>query len=439
MHYTARLTEGTGAVTVLRPTRKADGITLLAAVVGAAPGLVLPFAVAATYPALQSDLLLLAISIAVTTTSLVGAAIEINSIAVIGRLLGQGGHPSSRALWTYRLRCLAYGAGVSLITTPLLVLLYASRIDDLGQFFLLSASVAVAPIIGGYSSSVAGEAIALGQTQWAVSLQATKALLPVLLLVTVGDAALEAVAIAYVLGEVVRGVALTFVCRAVLSKRELERPNERLAIGSLAWQSSSTAIGQAQPVVDRTFIVGGGAGALSSYEMADKLMQGGAQLIVMGLLQRRIGNWARLRGMPRADVGRMLLVDARTVGTWTLLVSVGLAVLCVSAVQLGIVPDPWRTGVLWGAILSASIPTLIVTVACSRLLIIAGKQHLLPIFAIVGVGLTVLANAGLFTLLGTTGIIVAAVVVRAILAALYLIVVRRVLPAVIASDMESVG
>ena len=225
----------------------------------------------------------------------------------------------------------------------------------------------------------------------------------------------------------------------MLSKRELERPNERLAIGSLAWQSSSTAIGQAQPVVDRTFIVGGGAGALSSYEMADKLMQGGAQLIVMGLLQRRIGNWARLRGMPRADVGRMLLVDARTVGTWTLLVSVGLALLCVSAVQLGIVPDPWRTGVLWGAILSASIPTLIVTVACSRLLIIAGKQHLLPIFAIVGVGLTVLANAGLFTLLGATGIIVAAVVVRAILAALYLIVVRRVLPAVIASDMESVG
>lgn len=416
------------------PARRTDFATLIIAVVGAVPGLLLPFAISATFDLTSSDLLLLALSVTVTTGALVGSAIEINSIAVIGRYLGNGTHPSARRLWAFRFRGLLYGLVIALVVTPILVVVYGSRMPDIGTFVSVVVILTFAPIIGGYSSSVSGEAIALGQAHWAVGLQAMKSLVPFVVVLGWGDVALHVVAVAYVCGEVARAIALTLVCRYAGKRLELEREHVHLATAGLLWQSSAMAVAQAQPVVDRTFLVGE-PGQVSSYEMGDKLMQAGAQLVTMGLLQRRIGAWSRLRAMSAADASTMFRRDARTVGVGAVLVAALLAVACIIASTLPIIPDEWRTGILWGAILSASIPTLIVTVAGSRLLVVAERQKLLIWFAVGGVVLTLAADLLLFAALGAVGIILAAVIVRAILACVYLLVLRAILPGVIASDV----
>lgn len=414
--------------------RRTDIATILIALVGALPGLLLPFAISASFDLASSDLLLLALSVTVTTGALVGSAIEINSIAVIGRHLGQGTHPSPRRLWMFRFRGLLYGLLVSLIATPVLVAVYATKLTDVGSFIAVVVVLTFAPIIGGYSSSVSGEAIALGKAHWAVGLQATKALVPLVLIVGFGEIPLQFVALAYVGGEVARAIILTLVCSRAGRLLQLPREHVHLATSGLVWQSSALAVAQAQPVVDRTFLVGE-PGQVSSYEMGDKLMQAGAQLVTMGLLQRRIGSWSRLRAMNAADARTLLLRDARTVGAGAVLAAALLAAVCVLASGLPIVPDEWRTGILWGAILSASIPTLLVTVAGSRLLVVAGRQKLLIWFAAGGVVLTLVADLVLFSVFGPVGIILAAVIVRAILACVYLLVLRAVLPGVIGSDV----
>lgn len=408
--------------------------TVAAAIAGAAPGLLLPFAIAIVYPPTTSDLLLLAISVAVTTTALSGAAIEVNSIANVGGELARGRHASRASLRRFRAQSLLYGLGIAMLVVPTLAAIYWWRLDDPSAFLTTVAVLGLAPVVGAYSSAVAGEAIALGRAHWAVGVQAARALVPLLVLAIGGAAPLWTLALAYVAGEGVRALVLVAVCEAAVRSDALLRADSQLSVSRVAWQSGALAIAQSQPVVDRAILAGGEAGSLTSYDLADRTMQAGAQLVLQGILQRRVGRWARLRAMSRDDAARMFRQDAVSGLTWSVLVAGGVAMICGLVLVLGIVPDAWRTGVLWGLILTPSIPTLLVTTAGSRLLVIAGRQRLLVGFAAVAAVSTLALDLAFFTVWGAVGVILAAVVVRAGLAVLHLLVLRRVIPPIIGSE-----
>lgn len=408
--------------------------TVAAAIAGAAPGLLLPFAIAIVYPPTTSDLMLLAISVAVTTTALSGAAIEVNSVANVGGVLARGRHASRASLRKFRLRSLLYGLGIAVVIVPALAAIYWWRLDDPRAFLTTVAVLGLAPVVGAYSSAVAGEAIALGRAHWAVGVQAARALVPLIALAFGGPVPLWTLALAYVAGEAVRGLVLVVVCEAAVRSDALLRVDSAMSVSRVAWQSGALAIAQSQPVVDRAIIAGAEAGALTSYDLADRTMQSGAQLVLQGILQRRVGRWARIRAMSRDDAAHMFRRDAMSGLIWSVLVAGGVAAVCGVALLLGIVPEAWRTGLLWGLILTPSIPTLLVTTAGSRLLVIAGRQRLLVGFAAVAAVSTFALDLAFFALWGAVGVILAAVVVRAGLAVLHLLVLRRVIPPIIGSE-----
>jgi hypothetical protein len=73
-----------------------------AAIVGSLPGFTLPFVAALVLSPQTSDLLLLAISIAVTQSVIVTSAAELTTVAEFGRMLGRGVQPTAAALRSFR-------------------------------------------------------------------------------------------------------------------------------------------------------------------------------------------------------------------------------------------------------------------------------------------------------------------------------------------------
>ena len=69
------------------PVRK-DLASAVAAIVGSLPGFTLPFVAALVLSPSASDLLLLAVSIAVTQSVIVSSAAEMTTVAEYGRMLG---------------------------------------------------------------------------------------------------------------------------------------------------------------------------------------------------------------------------------------------------------------------------------------------------------------------------------------------------------------
>ena len=67
-----------------------------AAIVGSLPGFTLPFVAALVLPAQDSDVLLLALSVGITPSIIVGAAVELTTVAGYGRLLGRDPGPTPR-------------------------------------------------------------------------------------------------------------------------------------------------------------------------------------------------------------------------------------------------------------------------------------------------------------------------------------------------------
>lgn len=413
---------------------RGDLATVGAAVVGAAPGLALPFAIALVYPAATSDIALLAISVAVTATALAGAAIEVNSVANVGSILAHGHHASRRSLERFRRRSLLYGVGITAVVAPVLAAVFWWRLDDPGTFLTTVAILSLAPIVGAYGSAAAGEAIALGRAHWAVGVQASRALVAVVALTALGPIPLWALACTYVAGEILRAVILVVVCDVAVRRDHLPRAHSVLNVSRVAWQSGALAIAQSQPVIDRAILASGASGSVTSYDLADRTMQAGAQLVLQGILQRRIGRWARIRTLNRSDARAMFRHDATTGLIWSILAAGGVAAVCAVALGFHLVPDEWRTGLSWGMILVISIPFLLVTTAGSRLLVIAGRQRLLVAFAAGAAAATLVLDLIAFALLGPVGVILVAVAVRAGLAAAHLLVLRRVIPPLVGSE-----
>src|SRR5690606_31093111 len=106
----------------------------------------------------------------------------------------------------------------------------------------------------------------------------------------------------------------------------------------LVAQASSSGVTQLGPAVDRLFLSASGAGAISSYEMADRLMYAASQFVNMAFLVRRVGAWARLPTMAPGEASALLRRDGRVLGAVTAVLTAGGVAACLAGLAAGLLP-----------------------------------------------------------------------------------------------------
>ena len=394
------------------------------------PGFAFSFILSWFVGTARSDEFLLAASVSLTLTNIVGNAVEANSVAEMGRLIGRGTPPGREVLRSYSRRILLFALAACLAVGGPLTVVYAFRRTDPGVFVGLAGVMLVMALVGGVSSAFSGLVIAHGKVALPVSLQSLRTVVPIVLVIAWPTAPLVVYAAGFVVGELARCTILFRTSRRLPASAE----SAELPTRGLVWQSASALTAQSGPVTDRIFLARSPVGSLSSYEMADKLFFAAAQVLNLGLVVRRISRWARLpsyepaagRAMFRRDFGMLFVVNA-VAG----LLGSG---ACLLASTFDFLPSPWHQGLRWGAVLFLSLPLSLCISCGGRMLIIARRQRLLTWFAATFAVLNALADWLFFFLIGPIGIPVATALVRLVSAVLYLVVVTRLLGSIIGSD-----
>jgi len=139
-----------------------DLASAVAAIVGSLPGFTLPFVAALVLSPGASDLLLLAVSIAVTQSVIVSSAAELTTVAEYGRMLGRRVEPTAAALRAFRRRVLRFALLLTVVVTPVLAFAYSARSADRGEFVALVCAVAATPVLAALASILSGECVARG-------------------------------------------------------------------------------------------------------------------------------------------------------------------------------------------------------------------------------------------------------------------------------------
>lgn len=414
-----------------------DLASAVAAIIGSLPGFTLPFVAAFVLSPGTSDLLLLALSIAVTQAVIVSAAVDLTAIAEYGRLFGRGVEPSPAAVRVFRWRVLRFALLVTVLVTPVLTIAYASRSPDKGEFVALVGVVAVAPLLSALASMLSGECVARGAPVIPVAVQAMRSLVPAVLLVAWPSAPLWLVAAALPIGEAVRGVILLVTCRRLrrAQMHEAQEQADVLPAHGMIAQAASSGVTQLGPAADRLFLAPAGAGYISAYEMADRLMYAAAQFFSLTFVYRRVATWARLPAMEPDGAERLLRRDARTLGVAVTVLTVAGVVACGVALASGLLPPNWTLGFWWGALVMLSVPAHGFNVVGTRLLVVSRNQRLMLWIAIATAVLNAALDALFYLWLGPIGIVVATVVLRWVMAGVYLVLLRVVVPRTIGQDL----
>jgi O-antigen/teichoic acid export membrane protein len=405
-----------------------DLSSAIAAIIGSLPGFTLPFAAAFVLSPHESDVLLLAVSIAVAVTVVVSSAVELTTIAEYGRLLGKNRNPAADAFRSFRRRVLMFSGLVTIVVVPTLALAYSMGIDDRRDLVALVCAVAATPVVAAMSSLLSGECVARGNSIVPIAVQAMRSLLPVVLLLAWTDAPLVVVAVMLPVGEAVRTAMLGMTVRRLRTQQADTAATGELTPHGLVAHALSSGTAQLGPTVDRLFLSSAGAGYISSYEMADRLMYAAAQFLSMTFIFRRVAAWSRLPTMGSEESKALLRRDALTLGAATTAVTTMGLGTCILALVSGLLPADWSLGFGWGAIVMLSVPAYVFAVVSTRLLVVARKQHYMLAITIVAAALNAVLDAAFFAIFGPVGIIVVTVVLRWALAILYLAVLRRVVP-----------
>jgi hypothetical protein len=405
----------------------------IAAVVGSLPGFTLPFVAALVLSPRDSDVLLLALSVAITPSIIVSSAVELTTVAEYGRLLGQNRGPTPDAVHRYHWRIARFGVLLTGIVVPALVVAYAARTPERPTFLILVAAVAVTPVIASMASRTSGECVARGAPVVPIAVGSLRSLTPPVLLLIWPSAPLVLFAAMLPVGEVARAVVLAVTCRR-LRQRHSEEPTGPLEAHGLVPQALSSGVTQLGPAVDRLFLSASGAGAISSYEISDRLMYAASQFFSMTFIYRRVAVWAQLPTMEAGEARRMLRGDGRLLGGLVLALTAAGAMACLVALASGLLPADWRTGFWWGTLVMLSLPAHLFNVVGTRMLIIGRKPRMMLSIAVATAILNAIFDTIFYFLFGPVGVVVSTVVLRWVMAGVYLHLLRTVVPATIGQE-----
>jgi hypothetical protein len=407
--------------------------TAVAAIIGSLPGFTLPFVAALVLDPGASDILLLATSVAITVSVIVSSAVELTTIAEYGRVLGRDRNPAPDALRDYRRRVLLFATALTALVVPALAVAYAIGSQARAEFVVLVCAVAPAPILAAIASILSGECIARGGPTVPIAVQAMRTLLPAVLLAVWWDAPLVVVAAMLPAGEAARAVVLAVAARRLRAQQAGAEDGALTPFGLVA-QALSSGVTQLGPAVDRLFLSASGAGSVSSYEIADRLMYAAAQFVNMAFLVRRVGAWARLPTMAPGDATALLRRDGRVLGIVTAVLTAGGALACLAGLASGLLPESWNQGFLWGAIVMLSLPAHVFNVVGTRLLVVARRQRWMLAIAAATAVLNAVLDTVFFFLLGPVGIVVATLLLRWTMAGVYLVLLRTAVPQTIGQE-----
>jgi hypothetical protein len=416
------------------PLRK-DLHTAAAAIIGSLPGFTFPFVAALVLAPGASDLLLLATSVAITVSVIVSSAVELTTIAEYGRVLGRERNPGPAALRDYRRRVLLFATALTVLVVPALGLAYAAGSSARSEFIVLVCAVAPAPILAAVASILSGECIARGGPTVPIAVQAMRTLLPAVLLAVWWDAPLVAVAAMLPAGEAARAVVLAVAARRLRAQQAGAEDGALTPFGLVA-QALSSGVTQLGPAVDRLFLSASGAGSVSSYEIADRLMYAAAQFVNMAFIVRRVGAWARLPTMAPGEAGALLRRDGRVLGLVTVVLTAGGALVCLAGLVSGLLPESWGQGFLWGAIVMLSLPAHVFNVVGTRLLVVARRQRWMLGIAAATAVLNAVLDTIFFVLIGPVGIVVSTLLLRWTMAGVYLVLLRTAVPQTIGHELR---
>lgn len=407
----------------------------IVAVLAMLPGFALPFVLSAVQGKDVSDPFFLAVSVALVLSSVLGNTIELNSVVQFGRALSSNGSISRAKLRTYRRKIRIFSWIATAVVGPVLISIYFfALVPEKRLDFLTVAVISLAvPLLGGEASSRSGHLIACKKQEIAILLQSMRSMLPLLLVITLPSVSLPSVAAAMVVGEFLRLLVLsTFTKRLMLAPRGPVAP---LATHGLVTQSFSTSAAQFGPVADRMFLSNGPSGSVTSYELADKVFFAGVQFLNLSFLVTHVRDWSQLRAVEQAVGIRKLKKDFVTLVLFSGSAAT-VAILMLQFVPLIVsIPEEWKVGLLWAQLLLLSLPASLVSMACSRLLVVADRQSLLLWFASAMTLATVCFDFVAYQLWGPIGIPVAVVLVRTITALVHMIVAWRCLVPVIGTDL----
>ena len=421
----------TQAAPAPRVRSRSDVLTSGVAALVLFPGFAFSFVLSWLVGTARSDELLLAASVSLTLTNVVGNAIEANSVAEMGRLIGRGLPPGRAVLRSYARRIFLFALASCVAVGAPLTIVYAFRRPDPLTFSALAATMLLMALVGGVSSAFSGLLIAHGKVALPISLQSLRTIVPIVLVFAWPTAPLFVYAGGFVLGELAR---LTVLSRAA-RRLPTSEAADALPTRGLVWQSASALTAQSGPVTDRIFLAQSPVGSLSAYEMADKLFFAASQVVNLGLVVRRLSRWARLPSYEPAVGKAMIRKDFAILLAVNVVVGLLGSGACLLASTFDFLPRAWIQGLQWGSILFLSMPFSLCISCGGRMLIIARRQRLLVWFAATFAVCNALADWLFFVLLGPIGIPIATAIVRLISAVLYLIVVTRLLPSLIGSDL----
>ncbi|WP_157560634.1 hypothetical protein [Microbacterium gubbeenense] len=372
-------------------------------------------------------------SISLTLTSVVGNAIELNTVAEVGRLIGRDARPSRGSLRKYQSKVLKFALPVTLSVGMVLAIIYGVGVGDAVFFGQVVCVVMIAPLLSGYTSVRSGVLIAEGYATWAIGFQSLRSLVPLVGIVLFPHLSALFLAVFFVLGEIFRAVAITLRLRVVPVRPEV---NVNLPVTGLWWQALSSGISQGSRVVDRSFlapVVGG----ISNYELADKAFFAVVQFLTLGVLTPRVATWAGLPSMKVCDGKKMLRRDL------TLLLGGASALGGLEIVALLFIsrsawmPAEWATGAQWAIILAFALPFNIGVVASGRLLIIARRQKWLLWTSTTTLAANAVLDYFFFQIWGGLGIPVATLFSQALSFLLYGLLVARALPPVMGAERSA--
>lgn len=406
-----------------------------AAIVGSLPGFTLPFVAAVVLGPRDSDLLLLALSVAITQSVIVSSAAELTTIAEYGRMLGRRVEPTAAALRSFRWRVLRFAVLLTLVVTPVLAVAYASSSADRVEFVALVGTVAITPILAAVASLFSGEAVARGAPIVPITVQAMRSLVPAVLLLAWPGVPLWLAAVALPVGEGMRALVLMVSCRRLRRRVADHQRTAGLVPHGMLAQATSQGVAQLGPAVDRVFLTSAGVGFIAAYEMADRLTYAATQFFTLTFLYRRIAVWAQLPTMEVEPARRMLNRDARMLSIAAGALTAAGVVASLVALASGLLPHEWTRGFWWGAIVMLSVPAHVFNVVGTRLLVVGRKQHYMVGIAVTTAALNAALDTVFFLLIGPIGIVVATVVLRWIMAGVYLVLLRRVVPQTIGQEL----
>jgi hypothetical protein len=169
--------------------------------------------------------------------------------------------------------------------------------------------------------------------------------------------------------------------------------------------------------------------------MADRLMYAAAQFFSLTFVYRRVATWARLPAMEADRAGRLLRRDARVLGVAVAVLTVAGVLGCAVALASGLLPADWTQGFWWGA--------LVMLVGAGPRVQRRGHAAARgePQAALHAVDrhrhvvLNAALDAAFYLWFGPIGIVVSTVVVRWVMAGVYLALLRVVMPRTIGQDV----